>query len=77
VVLVYMAHLENSLRVNVGQLKGNIQMLADNLFDEGHLTAYECCSLETIGNALDKLIQKGLVEKQEVKGGELFYQIEP
>jgi len=50
-------------------MEQKVQWLADSLYIEGHLTNYECCSLETIGNGIKMLANlKVLVTREEMAG---------
>ncbi len=46
-----------------------MQQAAENLYDEGYLTYYENCSLDTIGNSLTKLVQQGVLLSQKLIKG--------
>mmetsp|Transcript_23364 Transcript_23364/g.17792 ORF Transcript_23364/g.17792 Transcript_23364/m.17792 type:complete len:213 (+) Transcript_23364:116-754(+) len=55
VTFCFMAHARQSFSMQRVGLSKKVQHLAEILYSEGTLVHYECCSLETIGNALQKL----------------------
>jgi hypothetical protein len=47
-----------------------IQQTAESLYDEGYLTYYESCSLETIENSIDLFVQMGIMVEQNLMKGQ-------
>mmetsp|Transcript_8969 Transcript_8969/g.6734 ORF Transcript_8969/g.6734 Transcript_8969/m.6734 type:complete len:169 (+) Transcript_8969:917-1423(+) len=55
VVFCFLAHAHQNFSLNRLSLAKKVQHLAEILYSEGHLINYDCCSLESIGNAVARI----------------------
>jgi hypothetical protein len=61
-----LAPTSNHPYTTLDHMELKVQLLAETLYDEGHLVYYECCSLETITNSISKLVSLGVVNAKEL-----------
>lgn len=66
-------HAPNTFEQSI--LEKQVQQLADLMYDEGYLNYYECCSLETIGNALQMYASYGILDLQITASNQKFFRI--
>mmetsp|Transcript_29850 Transcript_29850/g.29007 ORF Transcript_29850/g.29007 Transcript_29850/m.29007 type:complete len:170 (-) Transcript_29850:17-526(-) len=61
VTFCFLANSMQKFSLSLFNLAFKVQYLADTLYSEGQLINYDCCSMEAIANALNKLTTLGIL----------------
>ncbi len=56
ITLSFLTNMKQQISLTKNVLAQKIQWLAETLYHEGYLVHFDCCSLESIGNSLSKLV---------------------